>query len=176
MGGPKSYYPAIAALILGVCTTCFKVAASPEKPRQTEIDVKTALSELLTRGKVGALGGFVVFVGKAELDYVQYALEADGLMLNWPTKQKGGAARLPGVINVLRKSGFAERKPIGDHDPRRQIDEMRKGQYIVFDDGLYAKAGKNVDELKSLTLALLKDVFGVTNENQISITLELENN
>jgi hypothetical protein len=134
----------------------------------------SALSQILSKGKTGPLGAFVIFGGKSDYDYVQYALHENGLLLNWPTIQKGGAERLPVFVSCLAQKGFQKMEPDSTIPEAEQVEKLSIRQFIILSDGLYAEVGKDVDEIKTLTLHLMKTVFKVLNETEINITLELE--
>ncbi|MCX6553410.1 MAG: hypothetical protein NTZ12_00120 [Candidatus Aminicenantes bacterium] len=136
--------------------------------------VGPALAQILSKGKPGPLGAFVIFGGKSDYDYVQYALHEKGLLLNWPTVQKGGAERLPDFVSCLVQKGFQEIRPDSTIPEAEQVEKLSIRQFIILSDGLYAEAGKDVEEIKTLTLHLMKTVFKVLNETEINITLELE--
>jgi len=138
------------------------------------VDVGSALALILSKGKPGSLGAFVIFGGKSDYDYVQYALGEKGLLLNWPTIQKGGAERLPAFVSCLVQKGFREIERNSTIPETEQVEKLSIRQFIILSDGLYAEAGKDVAEIKTLTLYLLKTVFKVFNKAEIDITLELE--
>jgi len=136
--------------------------------------VGAALSQILSKGKPGACGAFVIFGGRSDYDYVQYALDEKGLLLNWPTIQKGGAERLPVFVSCLIQKGFQQIQPDAKVSEIEQVEKLSNGQFVVLNDGLYAEAGKDVAEIKTLTLYLMKTIFKVFKETEINITLELE--
>lgn len=134
-------------------------------------DVRAALKKLLKTAPAGQSGGFVVFGGKSDLDYVQYALGPKGLILNWPTFQQGGRERLPLFVDYLKHHGYSEVSPAADQSSaRRQIQSLPQGRYVVFDDGLYCQAGRDPEELRILTLGLLRTVFDIA-EKDVRIQL-----
>ena len=127
--------------------------------------IRNAFVELLAVASVGERGGFVIFEGNTDLDYVQFSLEAAGLVLNWPTYQPGGKERLPKFVTVLQKAGFAL--------ARKDFSTLVPGEYLVADDGLYAQCGRNLESVTGLTCLLLSDVFDVHELPKSKITLEL---
>ena len=136
--------------------------------------VGSALAQILSKGKPGPLGAFVIFGGKSDYDYVQYALHENGLLLNWPTVQKGGAERLPAFESCLVQKGFQKIQPDSTIPEAEQVEKLSIRQFVIQSDGLYAEAGKDVEEITTLTLYLMKTIFKVLNEAEINITLELE--
>ena len=137
------------------------------------IKVKTAIYELLTYGKSSTSSGFVIFAGNSQFDYVQYSLEINGLLLWWPTIHKNGLERLSLCENILIKNGFNDIAVKKDILPETQIFSLQKGQYIILKDGLYAQVGKNIDEIRVLTITLMSNIFGLNDEEQYKITLKL---
>jgi hypothetical protein len=142
--------------------------------RQTDI-IKEKVIALLERGKAGTCGGFIIFSGESDLSYVQYALEANGLMLNWPVSHKNKRAKLPSYKSVLNREGFKERKRDKSIlSPAGEINKLNYGEYAMFPDALYAQAGQDADFITSHTINLLKNVFGLRDSSIITITLELK--
>jgi hypothetical protein len=136
--------------------------------------IGSALAQILSKGKPGPFGAFVIFGGKSDYDYVQYALGEKGLLLNWPTVQKGGAERLPAFVSCLVQKGFQEIRPDSTIPEAKQVEKLSIRQFMILSDGLYAEAGKDVEEITTLTLYLMRTIFKVLNEAEINITLELE--
>ena len=130
-----------------------------------QTNIRNAFVELLEISPAGQRGGFVIFEGKTDLDYVQFSLEPIGLVLNWPTYQPGGKERLPKFVVVLQKSGFVA--------ATKGFQSLIPGQYLIMDDGLYAQCGRNLDTVTGLTALLLSEVFEVSELPKSRITLEL---
>jgi len=163
----------LAVFVLG----SLMLQCKPKTQKNDNLDnaaVGSALAQILSKGKPGPLGAFVIFGGKSDYDYVQYALHEKGLLLNWPTVQKGGAERLPVFVSCLVQKGFQEIQLDSTIPEAEQVKKLSIRQFIILSDGLYAEAGKDVDEIKTLTLYLMKTIFKVFNETEINITLELE--
>ena len=162
----------LAVLVPG--SLLFQCKAKTQKNANSDnAVVGPALGQILNKGKLGAFGAFVIFGGKSDYDYVQYALNDKGLLLNWPTMQKGGAERLPAFVSCLVQKGFQEIQPDATIPEAEQVEKLSIRQFIILSDGLYAEAGKNVEEITTLTLYLMKTIFKVLNEKEINITLEL---
>lgn len=76
-------------------------------------------------------------------------------------------------LQQLESRGF--RKVASGHDETplsNQIVSLQAGQFLILDDGLYAQTGKNAASIYALTIALLRDVFGVEDLRLVEITLE----
>jgi hypothetical protein len=137
--------------------------------------IRQSLDALLASRAPGEEGGFVIFGGSTDLDYVQYALGKHGLMLNWPTFQEGGPERLPLFVDVLKERGFVDRSP---RDPavvdRELITSLLPGQMCIADDGLYAQCGRDSETVADLTSVLLKKVFRLSDLGTVEVVLELD--
>ena len=175
--------PLIAVvLVLGIGVVVFlSCRRRPDRSGQgddhgtTPDDVRQAIQQLLDAAPAGERGGFVIFGGYRELDYVQFALDPNGLTLNWPTMQKEGPERLPLFRQQLERRGFREIQPAVDGPPiSEQLADLQTGQFMVLDDGLYAQTGRSAAENRDLTIALLREIFGVTDLRRVEITLEPE--
>ena len=112
-------------------------------------------------------GGFVIF-NFADLKYVQYTLMPNGLLLWWPTVMEGGADHLPQFDAYFAELGFVK------IDPTDDTAEMPVGHYYTCEDGLYAQCGRDVENLSTITRDLLTRCFGMSDESQLTITLELD--
>jgi len=140
---------------------------------QSEVNVRDALVTVLHSAPLGKRGGFVIFGGKRDVDYVQYALDPNGLELNWPTFQEDGKQRLPQFEKYLKAKGYVRVFSSKQGSSlAEQIMALRQGQYMILDDGLYCQVGRNVDEIRKITIELMEKVFGVTGEKNFKITLE----
>ena len=126
-------------------------------------EIRSAIDALLSAAPEGRRGGFVIFHGYHDLDYVQFSLEPGGMLLNWPTVQEGGLERLPHFEEQLPKRGWSRVEAVPDGDPlSEQIGNLQIGQFMVLDDGLYGQAGRDAEANCELTVDLLREVFGVT--------------
>lgn len=158
----------ITAALTGACYAGMR-RVRPRGPGS----VREAIASLLASRAHGQKGGFVIFGGGCDLDYVQYSLDRNGLLLNWPTFQERGVERLPAYEEYLREQGFTWQPPAEDDaNLRGQILSLRSGEYVVLDDGLYAQVGRNVEQIRCMTLDLMAAVFGVSDEKRITITFE----
>lgn len=131
------------------------------------MNIDDALHQLTSSTPPGQRGGFVIFGGTSDLDYVQLALNAEGLLLNWPTFQAGGPERLDAHVAVLQQRGFTP-------TVHRSIQRLEEGEFTVLDDGLYARCGRNLIETGDLVRALLRTVFKRPGGVPASIVLELD--
>ncbi len=139
----------------------------------TPDDIQHVIQQLLDATPAGETGGFVIFSGSRDLDYVQFAVDPNGLLLNWPTIQKDGPERLPKFREQLKRRGFQEISPTDFGPPiSEQIANLKTGQLMILDDGLYAQTGRDASKSRDLTIALLRDIFGLTDLNRVDITLE----
>jgi hypothetical protein len=57
-------------------------------------------------------------------------------------------------------------------DLPQQIGSLQKGHYMVLDDGLYCQVGRDVEEIRTMTIELMESIFGVAQEGGFHITLE----
>jgi HJR/Mrr/RecB family endonuclease len=140
------------------------------------VTIREAIIELLNSAPPRECGGFVIFNGKRDIDFVQYALDPNGLLLSWPP-QEGEKERLLQCEACLIKQGYSRIIPsdVGLPLPE-QISAMQKGQYMILDDGLYGQAGRDAEEVANLTFYLLSNVFGMSVKDVVAITLEKESN
>lgn len=126
-----------------------------------------SLDTLISSRPEGTKGGFVVFTGPRDLDYVQFSLEPTGLMLNWPTFQEGGKERLDGYVQVLKMHGFTEftKTNANDGDAEKPdfkiIEQLKLREYTILEDGLYANCGRDRLQNTRLVQALFREVFQV---------------
>lgn len=138
------------------------------------MSIEQSLHELVSHTPIGQRGGFVIFGGPTELDFVQFSLDEGGLLLNWPTIQKNGLMRLPGFLEILSGFGFIDRSP---DDPesvdRETIRSLSTGELCSASDGLYAQCGREVAWVAEITAALLQGVFQVASPSDAEVTLEL---
>jgi hypothetical protein len=96
-----------------------------------EDTVRTNIAKLLA-----SRGGFVVFDDGNENEYVQYALEEDGLMLNWPA---GYTSIAPdAVAALLREVGVTP---------------------DVETDGVYANFGRDADRAVTFTMRAFRELY-----------------
>ena len=124
--------------------------------------IKKALDELLAATPAGQEGGHVIFTDEKE-NWVQFALDPNGLYLYWPDVARTKPDR---AIPVLLDSGFVE-----DHNG--DIPRMRNNTYVQADDGLYAQFGRNADSVERFTLRAFREIFGIEPET-LDIELEVE--
>ena len=100
-------------------------------------NILNAIQRLLDSRPPQQRGGFVIFQGNRELDYVQFALDANGMLLNWPSFQKEGPERLPMFHAQLEQRGFRQLRPdAGDSEIWGQIHNLQPGEFMILDDGL----------------------------------------
>src|SRR5207237_8527537 len=92
--------------------------------------IRKSVNQLLA-----AQGGFVIFTSESG-DFVQFALDPDGLSLFWPDVSRIEASR---VTHLLENLGIA-------------FDDA--------DDGVYAKFGRDVDLAERFTLRAFRALFG----------------
>ena len=149
-------------------------ALQAEFPGTTSDDIRRAIVELLETTAPGDRGGFVIFGGDRDLDYVQYSLEPNGLLLNWPTIQEGGRERLSAFRRTLESRGFRGLLMHPDSAVSDEIANMQTGHFIVVEDGLYAQVGRDPVVVRDLTLELLQSAFGIDDVRRVHVTLELQ--
>jgi len=148
---------------------------SVQTPDQEPIsdDIQHAIQQLLDATPAGAKGGFVIFDGYRDIDYVQFSLDPNGLLLACLEVPGDDTERMPRFREHLERRGFQEVSHIADGPPvREQIVNLQTGQFMVFDDGLFAQTGRNAQQNRDLTVELLRNVFSVTDLKRIEITLE----
>lgn len=131
------------------------------------MNIEDTLHQLLSATPAGEAGGFAIFSGDSDLDYVQLALNAEGLLLSWPTFQPGGRDRLEPHLAVLSERGF---KP----SSRGGVQDLPPHQFVVVSDGLYARCSRDIIETGDLVRALLLRVFKRPGGLPTAITLELD--
>lgn len=132
----------------------------------TQHTVRTAIETLLAAAPEGQRAGFVIFDQGAALQYVQFALQENGLMLNHPTVQAGGVTALPHVRDVLLELGFLEAKGA--------VGDLRPNELVVYDDGLYANFGRDVSLAEAATKTCFQRAFGGFDEAKLSVNLDVE--
>ncbi|HSP16498.1 MAG TPA: hypothetical protein VLV78_17270 [Thermoanaerobaculia bacterium] len=93
--------------------------------------VRASLQKLLAQKS-----GFVVFDDGKDVEYVQYSLEPDGLMLDWP-------------------SGYTSVEPEQVAALLRQL----KVEPDVADDAVYAKFGRDVDKTTTFTMRAFRELY-----------------
>ena len=113
----------------------------PFGPSQT---IRDAVEKLIAAG-----AGFVIFDDGDEDEYVQYALEPEGLMFNWPTMLPSYEEKLGDVAALLRKFEF-----------REASTNLEVGMYEISEDGIYAQFGKDIDRIERFTLEVFRRLFG----------------
>ena len=139
------------------------------------MSISQSLETLLSSTPPGQRGGFVVFKSLDQREFVQYALEADGLLLNWPTFQEGRMERLPQFVEILSSRGFVGKSPENPADLDREcIASLEPGEVYIADDGLYAKCGRDIDQVSELTAVLLREICKIPDLSKIKITLEVD--
>ena len=131
------------------------------------MNIDDALHQLISATPKGQAGGFVIFGGNSDLDYVQLALNAEGLLLSWPTFQAGGRERLQAHVDLLLERGFAP-------STSKKVQALKTGSFVVVSDGLYARCSANLIETGDLVRALLLRVFNRPGGVPSSVQLELE--
>jgi len=132
-----------------------------------------SISQLVNSRNLGETGGYIIIDGNNEFEYVQYCLEADGLLYNWPTLQEGGEELLPVVIEALQAIGFSQFPLDNNSDIGDQISDLGINEFLVCDDGLYGQSGRDVNRLTEVSSYLLKNVFKISDLESVNITLEL---
>lgn len=137
--------------------------------------IERALETLLAHSAPGAPGGFVVFAGPGEAEYVQYSLDEPGLLLNWPTFHERGPETLPLFRGALTYRGFVDRSPADSSTVTREmILSLAPGEMRIGDDGLYAQCGRDAGETTDLTVFLLERVFGISDLGEVAIDLAVD--
>ncbi len=135
------------------------------------MDLRNALKTIILSAPSGEFGGFLIVDG--ERGFVQYTLHPNGLLLNWPTFQEGGKESLPKFIDYFKKKHYVERSILENHPIAEQIEALRRGEYaIVWNDGIYCQVGRDIEEIRLITIQLLENVFGDTDEDSFKITVE----
>ncbi len=166
--------PGYVAIVIGIVVVGLAVLAFGYGRRGERANggasVRRALTDVIGSAPPGQRGGFVIFGGKRDLDYVQYCLDPNGLELNWPVGQEGGAERLPLFLDYLNAKGYEHVSVTEDgRGLSEQIQSLQKGQYMVLDDGLYCQVGRDVEEIRTMTRELMKSIFGIVDETKFNI-------
>ena len=116
----------------------------------------------------------MIFEGDKKFDYVQYALEKNGLSLYWPSSQEGPGARLPEVMGVLTKLGIKLVNPVSEsEDISEFIKSLNPGTMYMAEDGVYVQGGRSVQLLTDMTCYILSEAFNFHDPEKVRITLEL---
>jgi hypothetical protein len=131
--------------------------------RPTTWEIKRGLNDLIEGERAGLSGGFLVFGGESEFDFVQYTLHKHGFLLDWPIMQPGGLERLPKIQEILDEAGITQYSSISDSDlddPINLFEELPMGFMASIDSGLIAQVGRDIHFVHDLTETLLREVFG----------------
>lgn len=153
-------FAAAFGIIFFVATHSVKKTAC--EPAYAPVDVRTALAELLDHGKSG---GFVVFEGNSGSAIVQYSLEANGLQLCSIVSDDKRTL----LLGCLKSKGYSE---VTLTDKKSKFPELKKGQFIILNDELYCQVGRDVEEIRVMTIELMSRVFNCSDESSFNITLE----
>jgi len=136
--------------------------------------IYNAISELILSRPNNEAGGFVIFEGNNENDFVQYSLEENGLSLYWPSSQEGLGSRLPEVMGILSALGIKKEKPSSEiRDIANFIQSLKPGTMFMAEDGVYVQGGRNVKLITDMTCYILREVFDFNDPEKVTITLEL---
>src|SRR5438067_11449576 len=108
--------------------------------------IRGAINHLLSSNE-----GFVIFDDGNENEYVQYSVEAGGLMLMWPADGPRVTSTDGGGASLLESIGFTKGK---------DVKGMPALTYVVESDGLYAQFGRDVDLVENFTTAAFEKVYG----------------
>lgn len=118
--------------------------------------------------------GFIVFIGKSEDDYVQFANEKYGLLFDWPIisdnpkKDNNYASK---IETLLLDLGY-KKLNIKTID-REIIEKLKYKEYVVDFNGINAHVGTNSNEIKALTHKIFREIYLYTQSTEIRIDLEL---
>ena len=85
--------------------------------------IRGAINHLLSSNE-----GFVIFDDGNENEYVQYSVEAGGLMLMWPAHGPRVASTDSGVISLLESLGFTKGKNVKRMPALTYVVEERAGK------------------------------------------------
>jgi hypothetical protein len=121
--------------------------------------IRSASEKLLASQPAGQKGGFVIFDCGNDLEFVQFSLEPDGLLLYWPETMKQD-----GVVDLLGELGYA---------PHPRVDTIAARQYVVADDGIYAQFGRDIDAVETFTTRAFERIFNHLNLARLRAEVEL---
>ena len=133
-----------------------------------------AVEQLLESQSPATWGGFVIFQGEKEHDYVQFELQPNGLVLNLETFHEVGESKLDAFRDYLVSKKFYF-LPIKENT-RSGSDQLLKclpKQFMILEDGLYAQVGKKAHKIVDLAIEVLESIYDVTDLESPEITLEL---
>ncbi len=165
----SAYMALTVAVVVAVLTAVLRGSAKGTAQEGDDVDVRKALAEVLRSAPPGQSGGFVIFHGKGGSGCVQYALQPEGLEL-----YTSDVERLPLFEKYLKANGYVRLTPRSLGGDMSQLVAMLKGQYMVLYDGLYCQLGRDVEEVRAVTLGLMASVFAVAREEDFRITIEPE--
>ena len=119
--------------------------------------------------------GFIVFSGKHEMEYVQFMIEENGLLMNWPIlkkvpKRSAKVAELA-CRELIRKD--YNRRNVSEID-RTAVLALKEKEFMLDSEDLYANPGKEAEEIVALAAHLFINVFDYQKLDKIEIELVLE--
>lgn len=136
--------------------------------------IESAILDLLESRIEGQRGGFVIFEGEDDFDFVQYSLEPGGFQLFWPIIHEKGLERLPRIEGYLQEHNFKVISEVQDKQSiASDIADLKEGYFQIAEDGLYAQVGRNPVKIQKLTVGILETILGVEDITEVGITLEL---
>ncbi len=107
--------------------------------------------------------GFVVFDDDNDDEYVQYAIEPEGLMLFWPAQGPKVPSTKGTVASLLESFDFRQGK---------DVRKLPVRTYAVESDGLYAQFGRDVDLVENFTTAAFERVYQRLGVQKLNTRLE----
>jgi hypothetical protein len=113
--------------------------------------IRNAVDRLLSASKPGEQGGFVIFDDGNDIEYVQFSVEPEGLVLFWPEEGPRVPSTDRSVPSLLQSFDFRE---VAD------LKKMAARVYVTEDDGIYAQFGRDVDLVENFTSAAFEKVYG----------------
>ena len=135
-----------------------------------ESDIETSLRDIITNGESGA--AFVIFSLKGTEFYVQYALDQNGLNLNLPDGYVFTKNHFDKLENLLISENFEKKEP-DNNNARDFISKLKERQFTIYDDGIYAQAGKDLNFIKRLTISTFNEVLEAEGTFELEVQIEI---
>ena len=124
--------------------------------------------------------GFIIFMGKTDNMYVQYAREDFGLLLDWPifnNRKERNFDVASKAIEVLEKYGitFYEESDSrsGNNFKYKKVVFIKNNENWT---SLNVNVGDNAEEIYNITIELFSYVFNFNDIDNLKIELVLEDN
>ncbi len=114
--------------------------------------------------------GFIIFSGKDEMEYVQFMIEENGLLMNWPIFSPKREAE-PVCRELVRKDFNRRNVSLID---REAVLTLKYKEFMLDQEDIYANPGTDPDEILDLTEHLFVNVFDYQSLDKIEIELVTE--